>query len=475
MSDPDNRPSRRPPTIDLKATEVGDAASSDSKTANPSAPAVETSEPDSASATPENASAGKAATESAGMESAGMESAAARTETPTNAAAAAPEPATQTNERARRGGGLVANMLSAAVGAIVAAVVLAGALMSGKLGQSAPTASTAPDADAAKAAAAAAVAPLEARLDKIDTALFALKPDPASSQTPNQASSQAPNQATNQETAALQAAQQGLTQQITDNATATKALDDRLAALERRIDEIAMASQAAAQKASAAESAAAQHADANTVANAVTKEDLDALGSRVAAVEDTAKTLGAAERKASSGDDAARLTIAAEALRATVARGEPFTAELAAVRALGVSEAATAKLSPFAAEGLPNNAALARSLATLIPALKRALEPATAATGFIGRLEENAERLVRITPIDAPPGNEPHAVLARLTGDAAREDIAAAAHEVAALPADAKAPAADWLKAVEARDAALAASRQIAADALSALSKPASQ
>jgi len=90
-------------------------------------------------------------------------------------------------------------------------------------------------------------------------------------------------------------------------------------------------------------------------------------------------------------------------------------------------------------------------------------------------LKTHAQKLVRITPVDAPAGNDSSAVAARINLDAAHGDIAAALTNIAALPDSAKALAADWVKKAEARNAAIAASRQIAADALAALGKPASQ
>ncbi len=65
--------------------------------------------------------------------------------------------------------------------------------------------------------------------------------------------------------------------------------------------------------------------------------------------------------------------------------------------------------------------------------------------------------------------------IARIDIDAARADIAAALTDIAALPDAAKPLAADWVKKAEARNAAIAASGKIAADALAALSKPAAQ
>ena len=66
-------------------------------------------------------------------------------------------------------------------------------------------------------------------------------------------------------------------------------------------------------------------------------------------------------------------------------------------------------------------------------------------------------------------------MIARINIDAARGDIAAALAGIARLPESARAPAASWVKKAEAREAAIAASRRIAADALAALGRPASQ
>jgi len=107
--------------------------------------------------------------------------------------------------------------------------------------------------------------------------------------------------------------------------------------------------------------------------------------------------------------------------------------------------------------------------------LRRASEPSSGPTGFLGRLEANAQHLVRITPVDAPVGNEPSAVIARIEADAARADIATALTDIAALPDAATPLVAGWVEKAKAREAAITASRRIAAAALAGLSKPASQ
>ena len=166
------------------------------------------------------------------------------------------------------------------------------------------------------------------------------------------------------------------------------------------------------------------------------------------------------------------MTVAAEALRATVERGAPYQAELAAAKSLGADPSATAPLEPFAAAGVPGARPLAHELASLTPALQQAAEPASSNSSFLGRLENNAQQLVRITPVDAPPGDDPASVVTRISVDAAHADIAAALADIAKLPDAAKPLAAAWVEKAQARDAAIAASRKLAADALAALSKP---
>lgn len=255
----------------------------------------------------------------------------------------------------------------------------------------------------------------------------------------------------------------------------TKSLGDSIAALSRRLDDIAATAQTA-QKAAETASAAADAAK-NAAQTGVQRGDIDALTSRVAALESAVKSLtdDVAQRAPSADDRAARLTVVAEALRAAVERGAPYQAELAAVKSLGADQTLTAALEPFAAGGLPTAAALAHELAALMPALLRASDAAPGDASFLERLEAHAERLVRVSPVDAPAGNDPAAVLARINLDAGRADIAAALADISVLPDAAKSLAADWVKKAEARQAAMAVARKIAAAALAALGKPAAQ
>jgi hypothetical protein len=131
-------------------------------------------------------------------------------------------------------------------------------------------------------------------------------------------------------------------------------------------------------------------------------------------------------------------------------------------------------LDEFAAKGVPNAAKLSGELLTLVPKLTPAAPPdnATTGSGIVERLQAGAAKLVRIERTDTA-GNDRGAVVARVTAAALRNDSNEARRELKSLqPAD-RAVAQSWLERADARDAALAASRQFAADAMAAFAKPA--
>jgi hypothetical protein len=71
--------------------------------------------------------------------------------------------------------------------------------------------------------------------------------------------------------------------------------------------------------------------------------------------------------------------------------------------------------------------------------------------------------------VDAPPGDEPSAVLARVEIAAAHADVAAALTDLGKLAIATRAPAQDWIAKAQARQAALAAARQFAVETARAL------
>ena len=156
-------------------------------------------------------------------------------------------------------------------------------------------------------------------------------------------------------------------------------------------------------------------------------------------------------------------------MRDAVVSGAPFADELAQAKALGADEKVLAPLAPFAATGLPAPQTLAQELRALLPAMLKISGAQAPKGGFLERLQANAGKLVHIRRVDAPPGDDPSAVLARLEIDAAKADIAAALGDLGKLAEATRAPAQAWIEKAQARQAALSAARQYAADTARAL------
>jgi hypothetical protein len=123
---------------------------------------------------------------------------------------------------------------------------------------------------------------------------------------------------------------------------------------------------------------------------------------------------------------------------------------------------------------VPNAARMSAELLALVPKLLPAAQQSTATTGtgIVERLQAGAAKLVKIERTDSV-GDDRGAVVARVTAAAVRNDFNEARRQLKTLSPEDRAAAQDWLDKVDARDTALAASRQFAADAMAALAKPA--
>ncbi len=204
--------------------------------------------------------------------------------------------------------------------------------------------------------------------------------------------------------------------------------------------------------------------------------DLSAINERLSQIERTTRAESAeiAQQSAKPVDDAAlRRVVVASMLDVSVRQGEPFAAALTAAKSLATDANALKPLDAFATSGVPSAAILSRELLTLVPKLSPpAPEPATTGAGIVDRLQAGAAKLIRIERTDAV-GTDRGAIVARVTAAALRNDSAEARRELNTLtPAD-RAAAQPWLDKADQRDAALAASRHFAADAMTALAKPA--
>jgi hypothetical protein len=283
---------------------------------------------------------------------------------------------------------------------------------------------------------------------------------------------------------------------LSPSAAAIDDLTARVAGLETKSKQAALdpalaARLGAMEKAEAASRSdlASLHAQTDKLASAVSAAtaapgvagstaDVAALNERIDQLERASRAQGAdaAQQAAKAADDVPlRRVVAAALLDVAVRHGDPYPAALAAAKSLSPSPDALKPLDEFAAGGVPNPPALSRELLTLVQKFSPTPPQDNAATtgsGLVDRLQAGAAKLVRIERTDAV-GNDRGAVVSRVTAAALRNDFAEARRELLTLaPAD-RAPAQGWLDKVAAREAALAASREFAADSMAALARPA--
>jgi hypothetical protein len=234
------------------------------------------------------------------------------------------------------------------------------------------------------------------------------------------------------------------------------------------------------------EKLAAEIKDAKTApGETASPPDLSAINARLDQLERTAKTESAelAKESASTAEVKAaetkpaddlplRRVVAASLLDISARQSEPYVAALAAAKSLSADPDALKPLDGFAASGVPGPNALCRELLTLVPKLSPPAEAAaTTGSGIVERLEAGAAKLVRIERTDVK-GSDHGAIVARVMAAALRNDLAETRRELNTLaPAD-RAAVQSWIDKADARDAALAASRQFADQAMADLAKP---
>jgi hypothetical protein len=202
--------------------------------------------------------------------------------------------------------------------------------------------------------------------------------------------------------------------------------------------------------------------------------DLSAINARLDQIESAVHAATVPQNAKPADDAALRRVVVASLLDLSVRQGEPFKDALGAAKALAPDDAALNSLESFAGTGVPTAAILSRELLTLVPKLSPppVLGNDTVSPDIVDRLRSGAAKLIRIERTDAV-GNDRGAIVARVTAAALRNDSNDARRELKTLPPEERTAAQSWLDKADARDAALAASRQFATDAMAALAKPA--
>jgi hypothetical protein len=257
----------------------------------------------------------------------------------------------------------------------------------------------------------------------------------------------------------------------------TKVLGERIGVVARRTDEIAVISGEARTRVDALTSALAELKQIVTrqAATAVNRGEFDAAANRLAAIERSATEIAAELARQGAQevrDRAARSALTAAALKSVIERGDPFAAELGAAKSFALDPRTLASLEPFARDGVPSMAVLGRELSMLVPALTQAAGSPPRDAGYLERLQANAEKIVRVRPIDNVPGDDALARIARIELRAAQLDVNGALAELAKLPPQLRAPAQAWIARAEAQIAAIELSRRFATEAVAALGKP---
>ena len=250
--------------------------------------------------------------------------------------------------------------------------------------------------------------------------------------------------------------------------TTMKPIAGHLAEIERQGTANAKATQDASSRADtvAKAMAEARQADADQEkSHQGTRTEVAGLSGRLGALETQVKQVGdqVAEASVPKPDEALRFALVAAGLRSALERGEPFTAELAAAKTVGVDPALLAQLGPFASTGVPNVQELFRELGALIPEMLKVSAPAAQEGSYLDRLQAHAERLVRIRPVGDHAGDDPATVIGRIERDMARRDLTAVLAELDKLPAPVQAIAEPWRKKALARQTAGEASAKLIA------------
>jgi hypothetical protein len=250
--------------------------------------------------------------------------------------------------------------------------------------------------------------------------------------------------------------------------TAVKPMAGQLTEIERQGSANAKAAQEASTRADTVAKAMADVRQAGAdqeKSQQGTRGDVAGIVGRLGTLETQVKQVGdqMAEASVPKPDEAMRYALVAAGLRSALERGEPFTAELAAAKTVGIDPALLAQLGPFASTGVPNVQELFRELGGLIPEMLKVSAPAAREGSYLDRLQAHAERLVRIRPVGDQAGDDPASVIGRIEGDMARRDLTAVLAELDKLPAPAQAITETWRKKALARQTAGEASAKLVA------------
>ncbi|MBB3021274.1 hypothetical protein FHR70_004365 [Microvirga lupini] len=149
--------------------------------------------------------------------------------------------------------------------------------------------------------------------------------------------------------------------------------------------------------------------------------------------------------------------------------GTPYAEVLDGVKKAGTDPGRVAPLEPFAQEGAPTPAELARSFEPVETAILR--ESRGPAEGWTDRILRMADRVVTVRPVSEPGGSGVSALVTRIRQALERGDVVEAAAAWDALPEPSRRQSEDWGRQVKAVAEAHRAAQAISTDALATLNR----
>ena len=263
---------------------------------------------------------------------------------------------------------------------------------------------------------------------------------------------------------------------------------DRMAALERRLGELAQArpgaeseiksaleKQAADAKAALERLAAETRAAGQKLAAEAEqlKKDLAALQTRVGAIAEDVRRVGGASNETGT------LIVALGQLRRAIQDGAAYRAAFDAAKALAKDrkefEPALAMLAARADQGVPTAAQLRQRFDRLSVAVLRAAAAAKPDADVWDRIWARLSTLVTVRRVGEVAGESAASALSRAEAALARGDLAEAAKQLGALTGPARAAAEGWLADARARLVTEAALAELERAALGLLAPPKSR
>lgn len=518
---------RRPPVIDLSASEVGDPNAAKAREAAEEAPAAgeraddalpETTESETGAAeTPEKASDAPTTGEedapsdrprTSGVPATG--SAALAGESAASDGAGEKKPVIHDDDDdetfppqqitvVRRGTGVLGLIVAALIGAVVALGAAYVALTGGLVPLPQTTAGT-----TGGSGDSGVIGDLRARLGTLESNLEAAMKAGSATGDSGASSTGAPSGSILSEFETLKASVEEL----------KGGLPDRVAQLESRLNDVAGAApavsaddvealktsvKAAADQASTAAdqastaageagkaadvagqaSAAAQEANTAIVALKHSVETLKtaqaslqtSLGTLSGTVSDLTGSVETIEKSLGGPGprETAALAIATAMLDDAIRSGKPFAAALAAVKERLGDPAAVAALAPYAESGLSTRQALVDQFPKVEAEIRESVRGEAVEQGFVSGLLANAESLVTIRRTGGAGDGGVGAALSAIRADLASGDLAGAETAWQALPDQAKAVSKDWHDQLAARIAADALVHKVTGEVLSSL------